>query len=70
MAPSMSREHSRRYAMAVYFAVIERDLTFQLADEFGHWWATSGWLVHRRIDDGFANWAAQIFPRAVDDEDR
>ena len=65
----MSRDEGRRYAEAVYYADIERDLTFQLADEFADWWTTSGWMVHREIADGFANWAAGVFPRAVDDDE-
>jgi hypothetical protein len=68
MAPSMSRDKARRYAHAVYFAVIERDLTFQLADEFADWWTTSGWMIHREIADGFANWAAGTFPRPDSDD--
>lgn len=49
--------------------VIEREPTFQLADEFGRWWARSGWLAHRRIEDGFANWAASEFPRVVEHDE-
>jgi hypothetical protein len=66
---SMSREQRERYAKAVYYAVIERDLMFQLADEFADWWAKSGWRFHREIAHGFANWAAGTFPRAVERDD-
>jgi hypothetical protein len=66
---SMSREDARRYAAAFHYAVIERDLTFAFGDQFADWWTTSGWMFHRTMADGFANWAAGVFPRAVDDEE-
>jgi hypothetical protein len=66
--PSMPRDEARRYAQAVYFAVVDRDVTSALGDQFAHWWSTSGWMFHREIPDGFANWATDTFPRAVDDE--
>jgi hypothetical protein len=62
----MPPHEATRYAEAVYFAVVEGNLTFGLSDEFAHWWATSGWMFHREIADGFANWVAGVFPR--DDE--
>jgi hypothetical protein len=63
----MPREQRRRYAEAFHFAIIDRDLTFRLGDDFADWWCTSGWMVHRTMSDGFVNWSASVFPRVVDD---
>jgi hypothetical protein len=38
------------------YAVHERDLTFNVADQFAGWWSTSGWIFHRETPEGFANW--------------
>jgi hypothetical protein len=64
----MSRDEVRRYAEAFHYAVIERDLTFALGDQFADWWTRSGWMFHSTIADGFPNWAAGVFPRALEDE--
>jgi hypothetical protein len=42
MADSMSREEAQRYAAALWFAVHEKDLRFETADEFADWWTASG----------------------------
>jgi hypothetical protein len=51
------------------YAVHERDLTFNVADQFAGWWSTSGWIFHREIPEGFANWFAGTLPPAVDDDE-
>jgi len=52
----------------VWYAVSERNITLKLGNEFGRWWAEHGHMFHRYMADGYANWAAQTFPRATDDE--
>ena len=69
MTHSMSRDEMRRYAAAFHYAVTERDLTFALGDQFADWWTRSGWMSHSTMADGFANWAAWVFPRTVDDDE-
>jgi hypothetical protein len=57
MGTSMGRDESRRYTTALWHAVHERDLTFQLADEFADWWVRVGRLIHRDdIAAGFEQW--------------
>jgi hypothetical protein len=69
MGTSMSRDESRRYTAALWYAVHEKDLTFQIADQFADWWTRAGWMFHREIRDGFLNWQAGNFPRAVDEDE-
>jgi hypothetical protein len=63
MGTSMSRDESRRYTAALWHAVHERDLTFQLADQFADWWTWNGWLLHRDdIAAGFEEWRREPRP--------
>jgi hypothetical protein len=41
-------------------------VTFALGEQFADWWTGSGWMFHRRSEDGFA---AGTFPRAVDNDE-
>jgi hypothetical protein len=65
----MPREQRERYAKAVIYAVVERNTTFQTADEFADWWTKSGWMFHPEMADGFANWAAGKLRGAVERDD-
>jgi hypothetical protein len=65
MADSMSRQERQRHTAAVWFAVHEKDLQFDLADEFADWWTRVGFMFHWEIRDGFLNWQTRYFPEAV-----
>jgi hypothetical protein len=67
--PSMPRDQRERYARAFHYAVIEKNLSFERAEQFAYYWARAGYQVRRNIGDGFMSWAAQTFPRAVDDDE-
>ena len=69
MADSMSRQEAQRYTSAVWFAVHEKDLRFETADEFADWWTRVGFICHREIRDGFLNWQTGNFPGPVEDDE-
>jgi hypothetical protein len=52
------RAEEKRYAHAVWFAVDQKDVGLGLADQFGGWHASVGWVLHG--DDlaaSFAHWS-------------
>jgi hypothetical protein len=63
MTESMDRDEQRRYARAVWFAVDEKNVTLETADEFADWWCRVGWLSHSTIAAGFQEWARGTAPR-------
>jgi hypothetical protein len=52
----MPREQRERYAKAVIYAVVEKNLPFATADEFADWWARVGSLRSESIAAGFKAW--------------
>jgi hypothetical protein len=60
MGTSMSRDESRRYTAALWYAVHEKDVRFEIADAFADWWVEVGWLIlHDDIAAGFAAWVGE-----------
>jgi hypothetical protein len=55
----MPRGQRERYAKAVIYAVVERDLQFATADDFAQWWCRFGHSLHDNIADGFAAWVTK-----------
>jgi hypothetical protein len=66
---SMPRDQHKRYARAVWYAVDSQDLPLAAAEEFGSWFARIGHLLHKSIDDAYANWYADHFPGVTDGND-
>jgi hypothetical protein len=53
MSNSMPREQARRYAEAFHYAIVDRDVTFQLGDEFAG--TRGGWMFHKSVGDAWLN---------------
>jgi hypothetical protein len=70
VVPSMPRDMARRYVEALWYSVHTEDADFAASASFAEWWARHGWVVHRSVADGWANWYAQSFPHSDDNRGR
>jgi hypothetical protein len=63
------REQATEHALAgVVLAGGDRDMTFNLGDEFPNWCSTSAWIVHTTVGSAFDNWSASVVSRVGEDE--
>jgi hypothetical protein len=66
----MPREQRERYARAVIYAVVEKDLMFAIADEFADWWCRVGGVPHRDdVAAGFVQWLRGLSVRRECEQD-